>query len=243
MTDSSTPCLPPLSDPAVTPGMTCLAGRCPGFLRTFLTSLLVVLAVGLASPARAAEVEVRNPQIQVSDDGLALSADFLFDLGPQLDEAVSRGIVLPFVVEFEMIRPRWYWFDERLVQKSLSLKLSYHALTRQYRLTNGSLHQSFQTLEEALRVLSHLRNWTVLERNQLNPGDTYQGALRLRLDVSQLPKPFQVTALANRDWSVSSDWQRFAIIGPNPPPPAPAAPPNPPSAPGAPAPSSGVEGK
>jgi hypothetical protein len=31
----------------------------------------------------------------------------------------------------------------------------------------------------------------------------------MTLDLSKLPKPFQVNALNNRDWNVSSDWLRF----------------------------------
>ena len=31
-------------------------------------------------------------------------------------------------------------------------------------------------------------------------------AVRMRLDTSQLPRPFQINALTNRDWTLSSDW-------------------------------------
>jgi hypothetical protein len=39
----------------------------------------------------------------------------------------------------------------------------------------------------------------------------YQAAVRMRLDVSQLPKPFQITAFGSREWNLSSDWHRFAV--------------------------------
>ena len=39
----------------------------------------------------------------------------------------------------------------------------------------------------------------------------YDAAVRLRLDVNQLPKPFQVNALASREWQLASDWRRFAF--------------------------------
>jgi Domain of unknown function (DUF4390) len=35
--------------------------------------------------------------------------------------------------------------------------------------------------------------------------------LRLRLDVNQLPKPFQVDALASREWTLQSDWYRWGF--------------------------------
>jgi len=33
----------------------------------------------------------------------------------------------------------------------------------------------------------------------------------MRLDVSELPKPFQVNALASREWNIGSDWYRWTV--------------------------------
>jgi hypothetical protein len=159
--------------------------------------------------AWAAEIDIANQQIVAGEDGYVLSADFKFELNPRLEEAVTRGVVLYFVADFELARARWYWLDERLAIRSQTYRLSYHALTRQYRLSTGGLHQSFQTLSEAMQVLSRLRNWTVVDKNEksVRPGEPYEASLRMRLDVTQLPRPFQITALGNRDWSLGSDWK------------------------------------
>jgi hypothetical protein len=176
-------------------------------LRSWLVAVLAMLPVLVL----AAEIEIGNPQITASEDGFVVSADFAFELNERLEEAVSRGVVLYFVTEFEMTRPRWYWLDEKVVSRSQTQRLSYHALTRQYRLSRGGLHQSFDTLSEALRVLSRLRNWLVIdgrgEKAGVQAGDTYMAALRMRLDINQLPRPFQISALGNRDWSLASDWK------------------------------------
>jgi hypothetical protein len=132
-----------------------------------------------------------------------LSADFSVALSDRLADAVERGIVLHFVAEFELDRPRWYWADERLAEKRIDVALSYHAITRQYRLSTGALHQSFPTLAEALDVLGHLRRWPVADAApQPEAGD--EARLRLYLDVSQLPKPFQVMAFGHSDWHLDS---------------------------------------
>ncbi|MBT9519273.1 MAG: DUF4390 domain-containing protein [Dechloromonas sp.] len=159
--------------------------------------------------AWTAEIDISNPQLSASDDGYVLSADFKFELNPRLEEAVTKGVVLYFVADFELSKARWYWLDEKLVSRSLTYRLSYHALTRQYRLTTGGLHQSFQTLSEAMQVLSRLRSWTVIDKNDkaVHPGETYSASLRMRLDVTQLPRPFQISALGNKDWSLGSDWK------------------------------------
>ena len=83
---------------------------------------------------------------------------------PRLEEVVANGVPLYFRVEFELARRRWYWFDETTAVRRLQVRLSYHALSRQYRLSTGLLQQNFATLEEALNVLRRVRNWLVVER-------------------------------------------------------------------------------
>lgn len=175
-----------------------------------LRRTLFALLLSFAASASGAEIEIANPQLLASDDGYVVSADFAFDLNQRLEDAVTKGLVLHFVAEFVLTRPRWYWLDEILVRSSQTYRLSHHALTRQYRLSTGGLHQSFDSLSDALRVLRRLRNWEVAEKGEssgIRAGETYTAALRLRLDISQLPRPFQISALGNRDWSLASEWK------------------------------------
>lgn len=179
----------------------------------WLRPLLAAGLLAIAGLSGAAEVEIESPQFFAYDEGYAVSGDFRFELGQRLEEAVTRGVVLYFVTEFELTNPRWFWFDEKILSRQMRHRLYYHALTRQYRLAAGGLHQSFFSLDEALRVLSRLRSWQVIEKMsdfpQIKPGENYHIALRFRLDVTQLPKPFQISAVANRDWQLSSDWKSW----------------------------------
>jgi hypothetical protein len=174
-----------------------------------LLPLLLALTLGWHAPARADNIEITRISLEGNDEGYTLDADFKIDLNPRLEDAINKGVALYFEVEFELTRKRWYWIDEREVSRQLMLRLSYHALTRQYRISSGPLYQSFSTLDDALRVLSRVRNWQVLERKDLDAGTDYDAALRMRLDVTQLPKPFQVNALTSRDWNLASDWRRW----------------------------------
>jgi Domain of unknown function (DUF4390) len=175
--------------------------------------LLALLFAG--SGARAAdEIQIDHNRLEATEDGYSLSVDLDFELPGRLEDALASGVPLFFLVEFEASRPRWYWFDERATQASLQLRLSYHALTRQFRLSSGALHQAFESLEEAQRALSRVRSWQVLARGQLRPGETYDCYLRVRLDVSQLPRPFQISAFANREWTLASGWKRWRFSVP-----------------------------
>jgi len=188
-----------------------------------------VLAAALAAPAaRADDILVTRATLELAEEGYLLSADFEFELSARLEDALSKGVPLFFLVEFELTRPRWYWFDERAVTSSQNWRLSFHALTRTYRLSSGALTQSFPTLGEALRTLQRTRSWLVMERGQVKPETRYVAGVRMRLDTAQLPKPFQVSALANREWTLASNWFRWEVT--TPPADAPRPPPAPPPA-------------
>lgn len=165
-----------------------------------------------ASLLAHAQIEVRQSALAAEDAGMVLSADLELRLNPVLEEVVQRGVPLYFVAEFELTRPRWYWFDESLARSILTYRLSYHALTRQYRLSTGPLHQSFATLEEAVSVMSRIRGWLVADKGIVEAGETYHAAFRMRLDLSQLPKPLQVTAIGSKDWNLGSQWSRWAFL-------------------------------
>lgn len=183
----------------------------PNRVRALWCRWAATLLLALPLLAAAGEIKVTDAAISAADDGYALDAEFDVDIGPRLEEAVSRGVALYFVVEFELTRPRWYWADEFIAGKIQHYRLSYNALTRQYRLSIGALHQSLPNLEDALRVLSRLRHWHVADKAQLKPGEAYNAALRLKLDLAQLPKPFQVTAIGNKDWNVSAEIRRWSF--------------------------------
>lgn len=173
-----------------------------------LTGFLAALGLCVA---RADDVEVREATLRAAEDGLVLNADFAFDLTPRLAEVVANGVPLYFVVEFELTRRRVFWFDERTASRRLQLRLSYHALSRQYRLSTGLLQQNFASQEEALNVLKRVRNWLVVERSTALSGDDYEAAVRIRLDTALLPKPFQLSALTSRDLQLESPWRRFTV--------------------------------
>ena len=142
---------------------------------------------------------------------IVLNATFEFELPQALEEAVQKGIALYFNIEFELFRKRWYWLDRRVASETLTYRLSYSPLTRQYRLARGGLSQPFDSLEEALALVKSVRNWRVADRAQLSPRDDHDAQVRMRLDVSQLPKPFQVNAITSREWNLASDWREIQV--------------------------------
>lgn len=185
-----------------------------GGIRVMLAALLLLAALlGLAaSTAHAEGVEIVEAQLEQTDEGLRLSAAFSLDLHRGLEDALVRGVPLYFTTDVEIGRERWYWFDERAVAASRTVRISYNVLTRQYHAgVVGQLQQSFSTLDDALLLVRRPSRWIVAPPGVLKTGIAYDVTVKMGLDVTQLPKPFQVHALNSSDWRLSSDRYTFTF--------------------------------
>jgi hypothetical protein len=54
----------------------------------------------------------------------------------------------------------------------------------------------------------------VLDRTVSFADADYQAAVRMRLDITRLPKPFQLSALTSPDLQLDSPWKRFTLRSP-----------------------------
>jgi hypothetical protein len=177
-----------------------------------LTTWLLAALLLLPAFARADDVEITRASMESSEEGYKLALSFSFDLTRGLEDAVTRGIPLYFTTEVQLMRPRWYWFDEKTISTSQTIRISYNVLTHQYHASiSGHLQQSFSSLDDALSLVRRPSRWVVAEKGALKPGETYNVAVRMGLDVARLPKPFQVHAMNSSDWRFMSDWERFTF--------------------------------
>jgi len=185
-------------------------------INKYTFNILAVLTIMLLSTVATAEnITVRKAEIRLTDDGYQLAANFDIKLSFLVEQALTHGITLNFVSEFTLTRSRWYWLDDVASKTELTTKLSYSALTRQYRIKRGTLFQNFANLEDALLVLGNQSSEPVpVELLNLNNGyiasllaskSNYTAYARMRLDVSQLPKPLQVNAITSDEWKLDSD--------------------------------------
>ena len=204
--------LAPASDVSGMPSPACVPVGYPRLgLRAVLVAFLLVLATFAAATARADTIVVKSAEVRAEEDGYYLNAEFTFSINSTLDEALQKGVPLYFLLEFELYRPRWYWLDEKVITATTQYRVSYNALTRQYRIASGLLGQNFESLDEVERFLSRVTSREVARRDQLVKGTHYEASLRLRLDVNQLPKPFQLSALASREWTLQSDLHTWSF--------------------------------
>lgn len=180
------------------------------FLGLLLVSALLSLVPG--GEVYGAEPKVVRVEPVVRNGRLEIDADIEFELNQQLRDAAQRGVPLYFTADLTMTRERWWWFDKSLVDTSRTWRVVYNALTRQWRAGVGELSFPVASLDDAMSVIRHVRNWPVADADDFDEGVLYGGQLRLRLDTSLLPRPFQVNALNSSSWAQGTPWTDFSFM-------------------------------
>jgi len=181
-----------------------------GLYRFGIIAVICLLSSVFCPLATADGISVNKAEMRLNEDGYQLSASYDINLTSAAEHALSHGVPLYFVGEFSLTRSRWYWLDEKIFQGEQTVKLSYNVLTRQYRLSRGTLFQNFASFEDAINILARQSSATI-PAELMKEESNYIVAARLRLNVTQLPLPLQVNALTGKDWSLDSDWYRWMI--------------------------------
>jgi hypothetical protein len=162
--------------------------------------------------AHANDISFSNVSLSPLEKSWALNADVQLELSPALEQLVNKGVTLHFVTEFQLSKKRWYWLDNKVVEVQRVSKISYQALTNQYRVTLGTFSLTAATLKQALAAVKTIEDWAVVDSTAVESKQTYQASFRIRLDTNQLAKPFQVNAINSKDWNLQSDWYRFDFV-------------------------------
>jgi len=188
---------------------------CKNRLRKAALHLLAWLLLACGSALAQGLTEVSQLRIERTDEELQLSAQLQFEISPAVEEALAKGIPMVFVVNADVVKERWYWYDKKLVAAERFMRLAYQPLTRRWRLNVNSgqavnsgvglaLNQSFDTLAQALSAIKRIAKWKIADASDIDTTGKYKLDFRFKLDLSQLPRPFQIGALGQSDWDVSA---------------------------------------
>ncbi|UVS60370.1 MULTISPECIES: DUF4390 domain-containing protein [Nitrosomonas] len=186
-----------------------------------MATILLISSILLAAPARGeggGGIEIKSFTLEAVDKGYQINLDADITLNNTLEQALEKGIILYFVSKFTLIDSHWYWLDEEVARSKQRIELSYHALTRQYRLSgNRMMPQGFDTLQEALQTLGKQHNIPIEINSTLKQDVEYIATLQVWLDISRLAKPFQLEWFSSKDWNLSSEKKEWRIKLPAPP--------------------------
>lgn len=192
----------------------------PVSLRSWLQRLTLVGALlALHGWALAQGVALQLFNTERVEDGLALSFSTRFELPRAAEEALQKGVAIYFVADVQLLRGRWYWRDERIASASRTWRLTWQPLTRQYRVSTGGLHQSFDTLADAVASLRGVSGWRIADAKDIEDDGRYSLEFSYRLDTNQLPRPLQIGLGGNQGWTLSVERTQPLVLEPHSTPP------------------------
>lgn len=174
----------------------------------------MIASLYLLSPGvHAAGFSVAHVDTELRDEVYYLNAELDLYLTDAVIEALESGVPITLELQIEVVNPRDWWWDETAYALSQRYLLKFHALTRQYVLTNlnSRVQHTYPTRAAALGALSSINRLPILDRSALRVGVNYLGRLRVRLALEQLPSPLRVWAYLSSDWDLSSDWHQWPL--------------------------------
>ena len=178
--------------------------------RLFLPALLMLCAA--ASQAQT-QADIPTLRAERAGNEVFVSANVSFELPANVEDALLKGVPMFFMLEADLYLDRWYWYDKRISGAQRQLRLAYQPLTRRWRVTQSqgmgsdssqglSLNQNYESLAEALSMVRQVSKWKVAELADTDPTSKIKLLFRFRLDLSQLPRPFQIGAIGQSEWDI-----------------------------------------
>ena len=193
-------------------------GRTSLWLRVLCIGVFFWAAFVLPAHAQSSansQVEVTELRLERAEGALLLQSTLRLDLSSTVEDALQKGMPIYFVTEAELMRDRWYWYDKKIGVIARHYRLAYQPLTRMWRLNvtrdaigavglASSLSQTFETLPEALAAIRRTVNWKLADVADLDSDNKYTLIFKFRLDVSQLPRPFQMMVGSQSEWNLTT---------------------------------------
>lgn len=181
-----------------------------------VVALLWALVIGSLGAAQAQKPSAFQLSLQRTAEALYLSGRM--DIFPEqvVEEALLKSVPLYFVWQADVYRERWYWTDRRIASVTRTLRLAYQPLTRRWRvsLSNDAavnaggaglqyaLHQNYDSLTDALAGVSRVSRWKIADAARLPLDENHRVEFAFRLDLSLLPRPFQIGLGNQPGWTI-----------------------------------------
>ncbi|HKQ30756.1 MAG TPA: DUF4390 domain-containing protein [Burkholderiales bacterium] len=175
-------------------------------------ALVATAALLVAASAIRADFKVTELQTRLHDGVLVVSGSMQLELSRKVEEALSKGIELPVLIETRLYRKRALLWDETIEAWTVRRNLGYHALSGQYIVNAGTGTDSFLSPADALRHLGTLTELRLrLPEVDMAQGDEYVVKLRARIDIEALPAPLRPVAYTTLSWHMNTGWTTWNV--------------------------------
>ena len=167
-------------------------------------------AAWCASPGL--DFHVRHVDTRLDGETWLLDAGIALEFNRESREAMESGVPLTVLLEVEVAR-EGFFRDEGVRRIRIPYRIERHALSERYVVTHvpSGKTRTYAAIEDASAKLGTLRGLTLVQREELLPGQRYRVRLRARLDIEALPSPLRPLAWFRSLWRLRGDWFTWVL--------------------------------
>ena len=161
-----------------------------------------------ARPAFTGDAELTNLIVRNSNDQLQVDLMIKGIFTEEIKAAVSKGIPISLTFLILLYEVRDYWFDNKMVSKTVVHDIKFDVLKKEYRIRRSwekKIPLDIKDFEKAQSLFFEIKEFDVIPLKRLKKGKHYQ--LRIKSELSENKVHFP-----GFPWDFGTDWYTINFI-------------------------------
>ena len=178
-----------------------------------LCYLLTALCLVSSLSVQGQNINIRQAESALVDDFYVLNASLDFDFNQAVLDALNDGVQLQINIQIRLERVRGWLWDPTVKEDTILVILERHPLADSYQITKLKTGEKtqYQNLNDALLSLSRIENYSLINRDILDPDSSYTGYIMATLEIETLPAPLRFVSSVSRQWQSQSNWYHWTL--------------------------------
>jgi len=172
---------------------------------------LILIPVSAAEDSVA--FRVKTADFSLRESLLELNSEIEIDLPAYISIAIEKGFAVPLMFQVEILTPKRYWLDEKIVSLKQQYQLHFLPMLSSYVVfdLNAGQRYYFDGLSEAVHYLQVVYNYPMLNIDNISDERKFYARIRFGIDSDELPIPLKSSSLWDNDWGLRSEWFAWDI--------------------------------
>jgi hypothetical protein len=178
-----------------------------------LSACLLLLFLFRPATLPAQELVVEYASTKIVDRGIYVDAGINYQLDEEILLALEHGVEVDIQILVRVRRDREWLWDPLVAEQQVRYRLQHHPLSDDYVLTDLATgeRQQFASRDGALRAAGRIKNVLLGDASLLEPGNTYRGYMKVKLQVENLPAPLEPITYVSEAWRMESSWYEWVV--------------------------------
>jgi hypothetical protein len=182
-------------------------------LRAVCGLVILLFVMPLFAAEDSVAFRIQGASFSLDETLLELHSEIEINLPSYISSAIDHGFAVPLMFEVEILTPKKYWLDEKIVSLKQQYQLHFLPMLSSYVIfdVNAGQRNYFDSLGEAVNYLQVVYNYPMLDINNISDDRSFYARMRFGIDGDELPLPLKSSSLWDNNWGLRSDWYLWDI--------------------------------